>query len=72
MLWQIETWAKQGKVILLCDTNSRLTDKDFVPFISSSQVFDLIRGRHGTAGATDALEASGMVCFSKGITSGHK
>eukprot|EP00957_Ditylum_brightwellii_P130940 9987696-Ditylum_brightwellii.AAC.1 len=78
MLRQIETWAKHGKVILLCDANSGLTDKDFAPFVSSSQVFDLIGGRHGintphsyingsrailfglgTAGATDALEASG-------------
>eukprot|EP00957_Ditylum_brightwellii_P191474 14577746-Ditylum_brightwellii.AAC.1 len=91
MLKQIETWAKHGEVILLCDTNSGLTDKDFVPFVSSSQVFDLIGGRHGvntphyhingsrailfglgTAGATVTLEASGMFCFNKGITSDHR
>eukprot|EP00957_Ditylum_brightwellii_P189036 14390646-Ditylum_brightwellii.AAC.1 len=47
MLRQIETWAKQGKVILLCNTHSGLTDKEFAPFVSSSQVFDLIGGRHG-------------------------
>eukprot|EP00957_Ditylum_brightwellii_P135134 10302657-Ditylum_brightwellii.AAC.1 len=78
MLIQIKTWAKHGKVTLLCDANSALTDKDFAPCVSSSQVFNLIGGRHGintphlhingsrailsglgTAGATDALEASG-------------
>eukprot|EP00957_Ditylum_brightwellii_P097847 7451531-Ditylum_brightwellii.AAC.1 len=77
MLQLIKTWAKHSKVILLYDANSGLTDKDFVPFVSSSQVFDLIGGIHGietphshingsrailyrlgTAGATDALEAS--------------
>jgi hypothetical protein len=91
MLKQIEAWANHGEVILLCDANSGLTDKDFAPFVSSSQVFDLIGGRHGvdtphthingsrailfglgTAGATDALEASGMFCFNKGITSDHR
>eukprot|EP00957_Ditylum_brightwellii_P070049 5320168-Ditylum_brightwellii.AAC.1 len=90
MLRQIETWAKQGKVILLCGTNFGLTDKDFVPFVSASQVFDLIGGRHGVntphthingsrailfglgaAGGTDALEASNMFCYNKGITSDH-
>eukprot|EP00957_Ditylum_brightwellii_P033585 2545799-Ditylum_brightwellii.AAC.1 len=91
MLWQIETWAKNGKVILLCNANAGLTDKDFAPFVSSSQVFDLTGGRHGietphshingsrailfglgTADATDALEANGMFCFNKGITSDHR
>eukprot|EP00957_Ditylum_brightwellii_P029681 2243299-Ditylum_brightwellii.AAC.1 len=88
MLQQIETWAKYGEVILLCDANSGLTNKDFAPFVSASRVFHLIGGRHGigtphthingskavlfgpgTAGATKALEASGMFCFNKGITS---
>eukprot|EP00957_Ditylum_brightwellii_P114008 8692662-Ditylum_brightwellii.AAC.1 len=47
MLWQIETWAKHVKVILLCDANSGLMDKDFAPFVSSSQAFNLKGGRHG-------------------------
>eukprot|EP00957_Ditylum_brightwellii_P088868 6766875-Ditylum_brightwellii.AAC.1 len=37
MLRQIEIWAKHGEVILLCNANSGLTDKDFAPFVSSSQ-----------------------------------
>eukprot|EP00957_Ditylum_brightwellii_P070345 5343725-Ditylum_brightwellii.AAC.1 len=63
MLRQIETWAKHGKVILLCNTNSGLTDKDFTPFVSSSQVFNLIGGRHGVSTPHLHINGSRTILF---------
>eukprot|EP00957_Ditylum_brightwellii_P097427 7420479-Ditylum_brightwellii.AAC.1 len=66
MLRQIETWAKHGTVILICDTNSGLTDKDCVPFVSSSQVFDLIGGQHGIETPSLHIHGSRAILFRLG------
>eukprot|EP00957_Ditylum_brightwellii_P188251 14330507-Ditylum_brightwellii.AAC.1 len=72
MLQQIETWAKNGEVILLCDANSGLTDKDFAPFVSTSKVFNLIRGRHGIETPHTHIKGSRAILFGLGTTGATK
>eukprot|EP00957_Ditylum_brightwellii_P040032 3029654-Ditylum_brightwellii.AAC.1 len=74
---QIKTWAKHGEVILLCDANSGLTKKDFAPFVSSLQVFNLIGGRHGINTPHLHINRSRAILFGlgtagKGIASDHR
>eukprot|EP00957_Ditylum_brightwellii_P186446 14195494-Ditylum_brightwellii.AAC.1 len=66
MLQQIETWAKNGEVILLCDTNSGLADKDFALFVSASKVFNLIGGRHGIETTLTHINRSRAILFGLG------
>eukprot|EP00957_Ditylum_brightwellii_P179915 13705165-Ditylum_brightwellii.AAC.1 len=72
MLQQIETWAKNGEVILLCDVNSGFTNKDFAPFASASKVFNLIGGRHGIGTPHTHINRSKAILFGLGTAGATK
>eukprot|EP00957_Ditylum_brightwellii_P051862 3933304-Ditylum_brightwellii.AAC.1 len=72
MLQQIKTWAKDGEVILLCNANLGLTDKDFTPFVSTSKVFNLIGGRHGIGTPPTYINGSKTILFGLGTAGATK
>eukprot|EP00957_Ditylum_brightwellii_P163806 12470851-Ditylum_brightwellii.AAC.1 len=72
MLQQIETWAKNGEVILLCNANSGLTNKDFAPFVSVSKVFNLIGARYGIGTPHAHINRSKTILFGRGTAGATK
>eukprot|EP00957_Ditylum_brightwellii_P106434 8119965-Ditylum_brightwellii.AAC.1 len=72
MLQQIDTWAKHGEIILLCDANSGLANKDFAPFVSASKVLNLKGGRHSIATPHTHINGSKAILFQLGTAGATK